>query len=75
VVATESFPLASASYVIGFLIRVCGVLCGHGEHWIPCPRRTPFIWHCVRGVPVTKTAGAPDQGADGDSFINGRSSS
>jgi hypothetical protein len=27
----ESFPLASAPYVIGSTIRVCGVLCGHDE--------------------------------------------
>jgi hypothetical protein len=28
---SESCPLASAPYVIGFAIRVCGVLCGHDE--------------------------------------------
>jgi hypothetical protein len=31
VAVIESFPFASVPYVIGSLIRVCGVLCGHGK--------------------------------------------
>jgi hypothetical protein len=43
VTALWSHPLASAPYVIGSLIRVYRVLCGHGERWFTCPRCTPFI--------------------------------
>jgi hypothetical protein len=70
VVVNESFPLASAPYVISSAIRVCGVLCGHGERWFPCPRRTPFYMPTA-----TRTAGTPDQGVDGDPSINKRSPS
>jgi hypothetical protein len=74
--ATESFPLASAHYVIGSSIRVCGVLCGHDERFCPCPRRTPLLYGAaLEGLTATRTAGAPDQGADGDPSINGRSHS
>jgi hypothetical protein len=73
--ATESFPLASAPYVIGSAIRVCGVLCEHGERWFPCLQHTPFIWRCVRGTTATRMTGAFDQDADGDASINRRSPS
>jgi hypothetical protein len=73
--AIESFPLASAPYVIDSVIRVCGVLCGHDKRWFPCPRHTLLYGAVREGPTATRTADAPDQGADGDPSINKRSPS
>jgi hypothetical protein len=65
-------PLASTPSVIGPMSRVCGALCGHGEHWFPCPRRAPFYIRLrERGATATLTAGAPIRVRDGDPSING----
>jgi hypothetical protein len=72
----ESFPLALASYAIDSSIRVYRVLCGHDEHCFSCLRCTPLLYGAARERPtVTRTTDAPDQGADGDPSINGRSHS
>jgi hypothetical protein len=74
--AIESFPLALAPYVINSSIRVYRVLCGHDERWFSCLRCTPLLYGVARERPtVTRTTDAPDQGADGDHSINGRSHS
>jgi hypothetical protein len=71
---TENFPLASAPYVIGSAIRVCGVLCEHDERCFPCPPTYPFLYGVAReGSTATRTTDALDQDADGDPSINGRS--
>jgi hypothetical protein len=60
--ATESFPLASAAYVIDSSIRVYGVLYGHDERWFPYPS---FIWRRVRGAHCHKNDRRPRLGRVG----------
>jgi hypothetical protein len=74
--ATKSFPLASAPYVISSSIRVCGVMCGHNEHWFSCPRHTPILYGGAQeGSAATRMTDTLNQGMDEDPSINGRSHS